>query len=90
MPSARQTYEDDVVLSFVIEDRAVLACYGWQDLDPGHGFHRNERGQTRYTVSPDARREILRRLLDLNLEIAAAERQSELARSAGRRPKIAS
>jgi hypothetical protein len=50
-------------------DRAILACYGWSDLDPGHGFHKNERGQTRYTVSPTARRELLRRLLGLNLDI---------------------
>ncbi|OGG43370.1 MAG: hypothetical protein A3F84_24670 [Candidatus Handelsmanbacteria bacterium RIFCSPLOWO2_12_FULL_64_10] len=54
-------------------DRAVLACYGWTDLDPGHGFHVNERGQTRYTISPPARREVLRRLLALNLEIAGRE-----------------
>jgi hypothetical protein len=54
-------------------DRAILACYGWSDIDPGHGFHQNERGQTRYTISPAARREILRRLLALNLEIAARE-----------------
>jgi hypothetical protein len=54
-------------------DRAILACYGWTDLDPSHGFHANERGQVRYTVSPTARREILRRLLALNLEIAARE-----------------
>jgi len=62
-------------------DRAILACYGWTDpsagsgqaIDPGHGFHQNERGQTRYTISPAARREILRRLLALNLEIAARE-----------------
>jgi hypothetical protein len=54
-------------------DRAILACYGWQDIDPGHAFHQNERGQTRYTISPEARREILRRLLELNLEIAAKE-----------------
>jgi hypothetical protein len=62
-------------------DRAILACYGWTDpsagsgqvLDPGHGFHANERGQTRYTISPAARREVLRRLLALNLEIAARE-----------------
>ena len=33
-------------------DRAILACYGWTDLDPGHGFHANDRGQTRYTISP--------------------------------------
>jgi len=47
-------------------DRAVLACYGWSDLAPAHGFYKNERGQTRFTVSPDARREILHRLLALN------------------------
>jgi hypothetical protein len=40
-------------------DRAIFTCYGWQDLDPGHGFHQNERGQTRYTISPTARRELL-------------------------------
>lgn len=56
-------------------DRANLACYGWTDIDPGHGFHANERGQTRYTISPTARREILQRLLALNLEIAAREAQ---------------
>jgi hypothetical protein len=51
-------------------DRAVLACYGWDDLAPGHDFHQNERGQTRFTVSPDARREVLHRLLELNLELS--------------------
>ncbi|MCX7427972.1 MAG: hypothetical protein NTW96_20380 [Planctomycetia bacterium] len=54
-------------------DRAILACYGWMDLDPGHGLHANERGQVRYTVSPTTRREILGHLLALNLEIAARE-----------------
>jgi hypothetical protein len=51
-------------------DRSILACYTWSDFDPGHGFHQNERGQTRYTISPAARRELLRRLLDLNLSLA--------------------
>lgn len=54
-------------------DIAILACYGWTDLDAGHGFYPNERGQTRYTISPGARREILRRLLALNLGLAAQE-----------------
>ncbi len=53
-------------------DRAILACYGWDDLDPQHGFYQNERAQTRFTVSPTARRELLRRLLELNLQIADA------------------
>jgi hypothetical protein len=61
-------------------DRAILACYGWQDIDPGHGFHENERGQTRYTVSPEARREMLRRLLELNLKVAAEEEASGRAK----------
>ncbi len=54
-------------------DRAILACYGWHDLDPGNGFHQNEGGQTRFTVSLAPRREILRRLLALNLQLAATE-----------------
>lgn len=54
-------------------DRAILACYGWQDLDPKHNFYQNERGQTRFTICTEARREVLRRLLELNLRIAAEE-----------------
>jgi hypothetical protein len=55
----------------VAMDRAILACYAWTEYDPGHNFHANERGQMRFTISPDARREVLRRPLALNLEIAA-------------------
>jgi hypothetical protein len=55
-------------------DRAILACYGWEDLNPGHDFYQNDRGQTRYTLSPEARREVLARLVELNLEIAAREK----------------
>lgn len=54
-------------------DRAILACYGWMDLDPDHGFHANERSQMRFTIGSTVRREVLRRLLALNLEIAARE-----------------
>jgi hypothetical protein len=55
-------------------DRAILVCYGWDDLEPGHDFHQNDRGQTRYTISPAARREVLARLVALNLEIADQEK----------------
>jgi hypothetical protein len=55
-------------------DRAVLACYGWEGLEPGHDFYPNDRGQTRYTLSPEARREVLARLVDLNLEIVGGEK----------------
>lgn len=40
---------------------ALTGSYGWTDLAPGHGFHQMERGQTRYTISPTARRDLLRR-----------------------------
>ena len=54
-------------------DRAVLACYDWSDIAPAHGFYKNERGQTRFTISPDARREILHRLLALNQALSRGE-----------------
>lgn len=52
---------------------AIVACYGWQDLPLNHDFHQNDRGQTRFTVSPKVRREVLVRLLDLNQHIAEEE-----------------
>ncbi len=51
-------------------DRAILASYGWEDVDLRHDFYPNDRGQMRYTVSPEARRELLRRLLEFNQKIA--------------------
>lgn len=58
-------------------DTAVRASYGWQDLDLGHDFHEvetlPEHDRVRYTISPDARREILKRLLALNHQRAAEE-----------------
>ncbi|WP_448601365.1 Eco57I restriction-modification methylase domain-containing protein, partial [Thermoflexus hugenholtzii] len=51
-------------------DRAVLACYGWEDINLQHDFYPNDRGQIRYTISPEARREVLHRLLELNLDLS--------------------
>jgi hypothetical protein len=51
-------------------DRAILACYGWEDVDLKHGFHPNDRGQTRYTISAEARREVLARLVKSNLTLS--------------------
>lgn len=48
-------------------DRAVVAAYGWDDLDLGHGFHETKQG-IRFTISEQARREVLQRLLKLNHE----------------------
>jgi hypothetical protein len=52
-------------------DQTLLACYGWSDVDPVHGFHQNERGQIRYTIGDTARREILARLVASNLRRVA-------------------
>jgi hypothetical protein len=58
-------------------DHAVLAAYGWGDLALGHDFHAidtlPENDRIRYTISPSARKELLRRLLALNHERAATE-----------------
>ncbi|GIV55418.1 MAG: hypothetical protein KatS3mg040_0186 [Candidatus Kapaibacterium sp.] len=47
-------------------DRAILACYGWEDVDLRHDFYPNDRRQMRFTVSPEARRELLLRLVEVN------------------------
>ncbi len=58
-------------------DEAVLAAYGWSDLDLEHDFHEveylPENDRVRYTISEKARKEVLRRLLKLNHEIHEAE-----------------
>ncbi|MFJ6783873.1 Eco57I restriction-modification methylase domain-containing protein [Streptomyces yangpuensis] len=46
-------------------DQAVMAAYGWDDVDLDHGFH-TYRQMERWTVSPAARVEILDRLLEEN------------------------
>jgi hypothetical protein len=53
-------------------DGAVAACYDWDDLDFGHGFHETKQG-IRFTISEKARREVLARLLKLNHERHAEE-----------------
>ena len=58
-------------------DEAVRDAYGWHDLDLGHDFHEvetlPENDRVRYTISPTARKEVLRRLLALNYQRAAAQ-----------------
>lgn len=53
-------------------DRAVMAAYGWDDVELKHGFHAY-RQMTRWTVCPKARVEILDRLLDENHRRAALQ-----------------
>jgi hypothetical protein len=53
-------------------DEAVVRAYGWGDLELEHGFHETKQG-LRYTISEEARREVLGRLLRLNHERYAEE-----------------
>jgi hypothetical protein len=54
-------------------DYAVLEAYGWDDLDPQIGHHPTKIG-TRWTVSPQARFELLDRLLVENHRRAGVTR----------------
>jgi hypothetical protein len=54
-------------------DNAVLEAYGWQDVQLKHDFYEvdylPENDRVRYTIHPEARKEILKRLLELNHKI---------------------
>ena len=58
-------------------DEAVLKAYGWTDINLAHNFYEveylPENDRIRYTISPEARKEILKRLLELNHKIHAEE-----------------
>ncbi|OGR08293.1 MAG: restriction endonuclease, partial [Deltaproteobacteria bacterium RIFOXYD12_FULL_50_9] len=58
-------------------DHAIRDAYGWTDLNLGHDFVEvetlPENDRVRYTISPAARKEVLKRLLALNHQRAAAE-----------------
>jgi hypothetical protein len=53
-------------------DNLCLSLYGWTDIDLRHDFYEvdylPENDRIRYTIHPDARREVLKRLLQLNHE----------------------
>lgn len=48
-------------------DSAVCTAYGWADIDLSYDFHETEEGQ-RWTMSEEAREEVLARLLELNYQ----------------------
>lgn len=58
-------------------DNAVLEAYGWQDIDLRHDFYEvdylPENDRVRFTIHPDARKEVLKRLLELNHKIHEEE-----------------
>ena len=67
-------------------DEAILAAYGWSGaggVTLGHDFHEietlPENDRVRYTISPAARKEVLKHLLTLNHARAAAEAAADPA-----------
>lgn len=58
-------------------DEAVLEAYGWKDIALRHDFYEvdylPENDRVRFTIHPDARKEVLKRLLVLNHKIHAEE-----------------
>ena len=54
-------------------DEAAAAAYGWDDIDLDHGFH-TYRQMTRWTITPEARIEVLDRLLEENHRRASADK----------------
>ena len=51
-------------------DKNVLEAYGWKDIDLKHDFYEMENlpenDRLRFTIHPDARKDLLKRLLVLN------------------------
>jgi len=71
-------------------DRAVVAAYGWEDLFEKlqHGFYTTKQGE-RFTIHPEARAEILARLLALNHQRYAEEVAAGLHDNGKGKPKPA-
>ncbi len=65
-------------------DHAVAAAYSWADLPLDHDFHETQQG-IRYTISEPARREVLRRLLELNHQRHAEEVATGLHEKKGKK-----
>jgi hypothetical protein len=68
----RDAVIDELRSRHVTLDCLVRDAYGWADLELGHGFHDTRYGRF-FTVSTEARFELLMRLLQLNFEQAAEQ-----------------
>jgi hypothetical protein len=91
---ADNTISFDVAIQFILKlrelhvqmDDAVLEAYGWTDIELRHDFYEvdylPENDRVRYTIHPDARKEILRRLLELNHQYFEEEAKQGLHKKA--------
>ena len=71
-------------------DNAVLQAYSWEDIDLAHDFYQDDSrtgsDHIRYTISPESRKEVLKRLLKLNHKIH--EQEITEAKGLGKAKKI--
>ncbi len=74
-------------------DNAARDAYGWTDLNLGHDFVEvetlPENDRVRYTISPAARKEVLKRLLALNHQRALEEVAQAQAPAKGKAKRTA-
>lgn len=70
-------------------DEAVLDAYSWNDIALRHDFYEvdylPENDRVRFTIHPDARKEVLKRLLELNHKIHEEEVKAGLWEKKGRK-----
>lgn len=69
-------------------DNAILAAYGWTDLQLKHDFYEvdylPENDRVRFTIEPSVRKEILKRLLLLNHQYHKEEMEQGLVDAEGK------
>jgi len=69
-------------------DQLVLEAYGWSDISLQHDFYEidylPENDRIRYTIHPNSRKEVLKRLLDLNHKIHEQEVKAGLWEKKGK------
>lgn len=73
-------------------DNAVLQAYGWEDIKLNHDFYEveflPENDNIRFTINPESRKEILKRLLLLNHKIHEEEMKEEKTKKPKKGKKI--
>jgi len=72
-------------------DNTVLEAYGWNDIQLRHDFYEvdylPENDRVRFTIHPDARKEVLKRLLELNHQIHEEEVKAGLWDKKGKKKR---
>ena len=77
-----EIYNDIIKLRQILEliDKELIKLHGWSDIRLNHNFyeldHLPENDRVRFTINPTVRKEILKRLLLLNLNLNNEEKKN--------------